>query len=299
MCSVMGSSRAIAALHTITRVFSGRGKRRRRKSTPEGELSILTGRNRNLAQQKDSVKSDLLLNNSRFVEMLESHHALVVKGLQKLYKHCVNKEGFPGEPLAEGADGYPLTHEILDRLGLIKQAEESPDELEESTLEDLRYLQVLSASTETSSQSDPSPEPVTPPNPSPVTAKMATTTSTMTSSACSSMMPSPSMGGDISWQQWPWPEPELPSPAFSHLFPDYDYAGSVQLPTALSPSMTTAPFHAQLHNLPAQYPHHHGQGSSLPLFFISGGMHNEHTPVPAPLPASMSVETGHPHYPFG
>ncbi|OJJ34940.1 hypothetical protein ASPWEDRAFT_171771 [Aspergillus wentii DTO 134E9] len=99
-----------------------------------------------------------------FVEMLESHHSLVVKALQKLYKHCVNKEGFPGEPLAEGADGHPLTHAILDRLGLIKQAEENPDEPDEET-EDLQYLRFLSTSTD--STTDPSPEPTTPPDPYP------------------------------------------------------------------------------------------------------------------------------------
>ncbi|KAF3481258.1 uncharacterized protein GIQ15_04017 [Arthroderma uncinatum] len=59
----------------------------------------------------------------RFVEMLESHHALVVKALQRLYTHCIDNKCFPGEPI-EIVDGYPLTHAILDRLGLIKQAEE-------------------------------------------------------------------------------------------------------------------------------------------------------------------------------
>ncbi|EFR03982.1 hypothetical protein MGYG_06985 [Nannizzia gypsea CBS 118893] len=58
-----------------------------------------------------------------FVEMLESHHALVVKALQQLYTHCINNKCFPGEPI-ELVDGYPLTHAILDRLGLIKQAQE-------------------------------------------------------------------------------------------------------------------------------------------------------------------------------
>ena len=97
--------------------------------------------------------------------MLESHHSLVVKALQQLYKRCINKEGFPGEPLAEGADGYPLTHTILDRLGLIKQAEENPDGPEEES-EDLQYLKLLSTSTESSATTEPSPEPVTPPEPS-------------------------------------------------------------------------------------------------------------------------------------
>lgn len=96
--------------------------------------------------------------------MLESHHSLVVKALQKLYKHCINKDGFPGDPLVETADGHPLTHAILDRLGLIKQAEENPDEPDEDT-EDLQYLRFLSTSTDSSATSDPSPEPATPPEP--------------------------------------------------------------------------------------------------------------------------------------
>ncbi|CAG7918968.1 unnamed protein product [Penicillium olsonii] len=102
-----------------------------------------------------------------FVEMLESHHSLVVKALQKLYKFCINNEGFPGEPLAEAQDGHPLTHAILDRLGLIKQAEENADEPDEDS-EDLRYLRLLSTSTECSVTAEPSPEPSTPPEPFPI-----------------------------------------------------------------------------------------------------------------------------------
>ncbi|KAL4917820.1 hypothetical protein BDW62DRAFT_75270 [Aspergillus aurantiobrunneus] len=101
-----------------------------------------------------------------FVEMLESHHSLVVKALQRLYKLCANKEGFPGEPLAETSDGYPLTHAILDRLGLIKQAEDTSQAAGEET-EDLQYLRVLSSSTDCSATADPSPEPATPPDPAP------------------------------------------------------------------------------------------------------------------------------------
>lgn len=96
--------------------------------------------------------------------MLESHHSLVVKALQKLYKFCINNESFPGDPLAEAQDGHPLTHAILDRLGLIKQAEENADEPDEDS-EDLRYLRLLSTSTECSVTAEPSPEPTTPPEP--------------------------------------------------------------------------------------------------------------------------------------
>ncbi|KMP07483.1 hypothetical protein CIHG_00343 [Coccidioides immitis H538.4] len=74
-----------------------------------------------------------------FVEMLESHHALVVKALQKLYTHCINNKCFPGEPI-DVVDGYPLTHAILDRLGLIKEAEESTSHiLDEDAIEASQY----------------------------------------------------------------------------------------------------------------------------------------------------------------
>lgn len=119
-----------------------------------------------------------------FVEMLESHHSLVVKALQRLYKLCANKEGFPGEPLVESPDGYPLTHAILDRLGLIKQAEENTEEPEEDS-EDLQYLRFLSTSTD-SATTDPSPEPATPPDPSPTT--------------CSPVDLSPKVGGPWKWE---------------------------------------------------------------------------------------------------
>ncbi|KAI9369593.1 hypothetical protein BJX61DRAFT_536312 [Aspergillus egyptiacus] len=103
-----------------------------------------------------------------FVEMLESHHSLVVKALQRLYRLCANKEGFPGEPLVEASDGYPLTHAILDRLGLIKQAEDNSEELEGDS-EDIQYLRALTSSTDCSATAEPSPEPTTPPDPSPST----------------------------------------------------------------------------------------------------------------------------------
>lgn len=94
--------------------------------------------------------------------MLESQHSLVVKALQRLYKHCINNEGFPGEPLVDVADGHPLTHAILDRLGLIKQAEEGTDEHSESNEEPLQCLRQLSTSTDYTGTVEPSPEPASP-----------------------------------------------------------------------------------------------------------------------------------------
>jgi hypothetical protein len=98
--------------------------------------------------------------------MLESHHSLVVKALQRLYKLCTSKEGFPGEPLVEASDGFPLTHAILDRLGLIKQAEDSSKNGSHDS-GDLEYLRMLSNPTDCCATADASPEPVTPPDPAP------------------------------------------------------------------------------------------------------------------------------------
>ncbi|KAE8349402.1 hypothetical protein BDV28DRAFT_141284 [Aspergillus coremiiformis] len=123
-----------------------------------------------------------------FVEMLESHHSLVVKALQRLYKLCLNKDGFPGDPLTESPDGYPLTHAILDRLGLIKQAEENAEEPDEDS-EDLQYLRCMATSTDCSATTDPSPEPVTPPEPS--------------LSNCSPINPSPKVNGAYKWEYQP------------------------------------------------------------------------------------------------
>ncbi|SPB43651.1 LNS2 (Lipin/Ned1/Smp2) family protein [Aspergillus niger] len=144
-----------------------------------------------------------------FVEMLESHHSLVVKALQRLYKLCIDKEGFPGEPLVELSDGQPLTHAILDRLGLIKQAEENPEEPEEDT-EDLRYLRFLSTSTDCSATTDPSPEPATPPDPTP--------------SSCSPITPTSSKGPE----PWKW-ELQPVQPLHSGQYHSYSHPGYHQM----------------------------------------------------------------------
>lgn len=39
-------------------------------------------------------------------------------------------EDWPGAALADGSDGFPLTHDILDRLGLLAHASEHPDDAE-------------------------------------------------------------------------------------------------------------------------------------------------------------------------
>ncbi|KAJ5704018.1 hypothetical protein N7493_011156 [Penicillium malachiteum] len=198
-----------------------------------------------------------------FVEMLESHHSLVVKALQKLYKFCINNEGFPGDPLEEAPDGHPLTHAILDRLGLIKQAEETADEPDEDS-EDLRYLRLLSTSTECSATAEPSPEPTTPPEPSP------------TRLPCSNPMPTPPMTRN-SHSAWNWDLQSVPhpNPAYSTFAQDPGYQShlmslsrsgiqAVDLSPDIPPRVDIAPAtavsvpvsHAHAHAHAPAHPHH-------------------------------------------
>jgi hypothetical protein len=167
----------------------------------------------------------------RFVEMLESHHSLVVKALQKLYKFCINKEDFPGEPLAKAPDGHPLTHAILDRLGLIKQAEENADEPDEDS-EDLRYLRLLSTSTECSATAEPSPEPTTPPEPSP------TTLSSSRPSICNSLLTPMTSRSNSNWQ---WDLQSVQQASYS--YPDNGYHQGL-LAVQQRPSITSADLNA-------------------------------------------------------
>ncbi|KAL2441666.1 hypothetical protein ABEF95_015993 [Exophiala dermatitidis] len=73
-----------------------------------------------------------------YVEMLESQQAQLVAGLQELYKRIQNGQGWPGSPLTETSHGMPLTHDILERLGVLKLDGHATNEVFE---EDLTVLQ--------------------------------------------------------------------------------------------------------------------------------------------------------------
>ncbi|PLB48150.1 hypothetical protein P170DRAFT_361296 [Aspergillus steynii IBT 23096] len=208
-----------------------------------------------------------------FVEMLESHHSLVVKALQRLYKLCINKEDFPGEPLAEAPDGYPLTHTILDRLGLIKQAEENPEEPDEDT-EDLQYLRFLSTSTGCSPTTDPSPEPATPPEPS--------------SSNCSPTKLSPKSG--VSWK-WDYPPLQPVNP-----YPNYQSFHGMAVPRPpLMPAPAEAKCPEPVHSVSDPdhpyfcYMDNNGNGE-LMKSRLSSGIAAEPGSHHMPTPAGMSVD---------
>ncbi|EXJ94674.1 hypothetical protein A1O1_03071 [Capronia coronata CBS 617.96] len=73
-----------------------------------------------------------------YVEMLESQQAQLVAGLQELYRRTQNGQGWPGSPLKETSHGMPLTHDILERLGVLKLDGHGANEVFE---EDLTVLQ--------------------------------------------------------------------------------------------------------------------------------------------------------------
>lgn len=51
--------------------------------------------------------------------MLEQQQTWLVHGLQEMYRRANEGEGWPGKPLRCEANGYPLTHDLLTRLGAL------------------------------------------------------------------------------------------------------------------------------------------------------------------------------------
>ncbi|KAB8218897.1 hypothetical protein BDV33DRAFT_174655 [Aspergillus novoparasiticus] len=64
-----------------------------------------------------------------YVEMMEEHQSQMVDGLQELYRRSVDGEGWPGPLLAKRpeAEGQPLTHDLLVRLGVLDQDRNKQD----------------------------------------------------------------------------------------------------------------------------------------------------------------------------
>lgn len=110
--------------------------------------------------------------------MLIAQHAVHLQALRDLYKRCVRREGFPGSPLQETIQGYPGTHAILDRLGLIKHAEEAVEDPQRVLADLVDFIKcldsasdccldsvessTLDSTSETTVSEDLSPDPNTP-----------------------------------------------------------------------------------------------------------------------------------------
>jgi len=56
-----------------------------------------------------------------FVEQLENNQPLMVAGLQEMYKRMVAAGAWEGPLLKDSLHGAPLTHDILEKLGVLKK----------------------------------------------------------------------------------------------------------------------------------------------------------------------------------
>lgn len=66
--------------------------------------------------------------------MLEQQQSQLVTGIQELYKLTIEGGSWVGELLKDGTNGHPLTHDILERLGALKQDGHTSEEpFEENT----------------------------------------------------------------------------------------------------------------------------------------------------------------------
>lgn len=97
--------------------------------------------------------------------MLENQQSQLVTGLQELYKRVQTGQGWAGSPLKETSHGGPLTHDILERLGALKQEKHTEGERFEEDLTAMQqrlisngagYMQ-RSNSTDSDSDSEQSP----------------------------------------------------------------------------------------------------------------------------------------------
>ncbi|KAI9894716.1 MAG: hypothetical protein M1814_002072 [Vezdaea aestivalis] len=55
-----------------------------------------------------------------YVEMLEAQQSKLVQGVQRLHQRVMKGEPWPGPLLDESQHGYPLTHDILSGLGILR-----------------------------------------------------------------------------------------------------------------------------------------------------------------------------------
>jgi len=52
--------------------------------------------------------------------MLETHTEKLTEAIRILYQNSQHRQGFPGGPLQDSGNGFPQTHDILQRLGVLK-----------------------------------------------------------------------------------------------------------------------------------------------------------------------------------
>ena len=97
-----------------------------------------------------------------YVEMLEQQQDKLVNALQELYDRTLKRKAWPGPPLNKTAKGIPLTHDILDGLGLLKLDDQGNYETFEEDTDVLRKKMIIKEEehaypTPTTTQSEFSP----------------------------------------------------------------------------------------------------------------------------------------------
>lgn len=78
-----------------------------------------------------------------YVEMLEQQRTQLVAGLQQLYSRLQNRQEWPGGSLRNTEGGYPLTHDILERLDLLHSTSDASSNYEDFEEDCNRMLQKL------------------------------------------------------------------------------------------------------------------------------------------------------------
>lgn len=56
---------------------------------------------------------------TRYVQMLERQQSQLIAGIQLMYRSMQKGEGWTGPPLDHDAYGQPLTHKVLEGLGIL------------------------------------------------------------------------------------------------------------------------------------------------------------------------------------
>ena len=121
--SVMARLHALVADPTIRYVRMGSRRNPLKQSFDQGELS--------LQAYRFSRRQSFLLTIYSYVQMLERQQAQLIAGLQEFYRRTQNGEGWTGPRLELGNHNQPLTHKVLEALGVLH-----PDEWEDARSDD-------------------------------------------------------------------------------------------------------------------------------------------------------------------
>jgi hypothetical protein len=137
--NAMAQVHAAAASQTMLYASSASERSRTTRYIPKGAFPFIFKQS-SLPCHYSSIIPVPLSNliTSRYVEMLENQQSQLVAGLQELYKRVQSGQGWAGSPLKETSHGGPLTHDILERLGALKQENHSDGDRFE---EDLSVMQ--------------------------------------------------------------------------------------------------------------------------------------------------------------